>query len=105
MTPRLGAVAFTVLWGEMSYQTVMLNALSYKAGEQYNCDRIQVTMNCDTWRCQRACHQFLLNALASSVFWSPHNGVLPRGCRLPAFIEEAVFREVDSGVCRGLLAC
>ena len=32
MTPRLGAVAFTVLWGEMSYQIVMLNALSYKAG-------------------------------------------------------------------------
>ena len=32
MTPRLGAVAFTVLRGKMSYPTVMLNALSYKAG-------------------------------------------------------------------------
>ena len=61
-------------------------------------------MNCDTWRCQRACHQSLLNALASSVFWSPHNGVHPRGCRR-AFIEDATFWEDDGGVCREPPAC
>ena len=43
----------------------MLNACHARLGEQYNCDSIQVTMNCDTWRCQRACHQFLLNAFQS----------------------------------------
>ena len=41
---------------------------------------------------------------------SPCSGALITGCSLevvalPAFIEEAAFQEVDSGVCRGLLAC
>ena len=34
-----------------------------------------------TLRCQWACHQFLLNALACSVFWSPPDVVHPQ-CRL-----------------------
>ena len=42
-----------------------------RLGEQYNCDSIQVTINGATSRCQSACHQCLLNTLASYVFWSP----------------------------------
>ena len=53
-----------------------------RLGEQYNCDSIQVTINGDTSRCQWACHQFLLNALAFSVFWSPPDVVHHWGCRL-----------------------
>ena len=53
-----------------------------RLGEQYNCDSIQVTINGDTSRCQWACHQFLLNALAFSVSWSPPYVVHHWGCRL-----------------------
>ena len=63
MTTRLGAVAFTVLWCEVIYPYVVYPMHCHaRLGEQYNCESIQVTINCDTWRCQRACHQFLLNA-------------------------------------------
>ena len=53
---------------------------------------LPVTINCDTWRCQRACCFY-------SMPWpSPCSGALTTGCSLevvalPAFIEEAVFQE------------
>ena len=76
MTTRLGAVAFTVLWCEVIYQYVVYPMHCHaRLGEQYNCESIQVTINGNTSRCQWACHQFLLNALAFSVFWSPPNVV------------------------------
>ena len=53
-----------------------------RLGEQYNCDSIQVTINGATSRCQWACHQCLLNTLASYVFWSPPIVVHHWGCRL-----------------------
>ena len=53
-----------------------------RLGEQYNCESIQVTIHGDTSRCQGACHQFLLNALACSVCWSPPDVVYHWGCRL-----------------------
>ena len=46
-----------------------------KPGVQYNCESIQVTISGDTSRCQWACHQFSLTALACSVCWS-----LPTWC-------------------------
>ena len=53
-----------------------------RLGEQYNCDSIQVTINGATSRCQWACHQCLLNTLASYVFWSPPIVVHHWGCGL-----------------------
>ena len=59
-----------------------------RPGEQYNCESIQVTISGTTSRYQWACHQFLLNALACSVFWSPPDVVHIVGAALLAFIEK-----------------
>ena len=86
MTTRLGAVAFTVLWCEVIYQYVEYPMhCCAKPGVQYNCESIQVTISGDTSRCQWACHQFSLNALACSVCWSPPDMVHHWGCRLARF--------------------
>ena len=41
-----------------------------------------MAINGATSRCQLACHQCLLNTLASYLFWSPPNMVHHRGCPL-----------------------
>ena len=51
-------------------------------GVQHHCESIQLTISGTTLRCQWACHQFLLNALACSLFWSPPDVVHHWGCRL-----------------------
>ena len=82
MTTRLGAVAFTVPWcGVYQYVVYPMHCCA-RLGEQYSCESIHVTINGDTSRSQWACHQFLLNALACSVFWSPPDVVHHWGCRL-----------------------
>ena len=45
-----------------------------RLSEQYNCDSIQVAINGATSRCQRACHQCLLNTLAFCVLEPSHRG-------------------------------
>ena len=52
-----------------------------RPGEQYNCESIQVTISGTTSKYQWACHQFVPNALACSVFWSPPDVVHHCGCR------------------------
>ena len=83
MTTRLGAVAFTVLWCGVIYQYVVYPMhCRARLGEQYSCESIHVTINGATLRSQWACHQFLLTALAGSVFCTPPDVVLHLGCRL-----------------------
>ena len=45
-----------------------------------HCDSIQVAINGATSRCLRACHQCLLNTVASYLFRSPPHAVHHRGC-------------------------
>ena len=59
-----------------------------RLGEQYSCESSDVTINGATSRSQWACHQFLLNALACSVFWSPPEAVHHWGCRLASLHRE-----------------
>ena len=82
MTARLGAVAFTVLWWEVNYQYVKIactvgqgresNTIARVSRWPYAVPHIEVPL---------ACHQFVPNALACSVFWSPPDVVHHCGCR------------------------
>ena len=105
MTPRLGAVAFTVLRGKMSCPTVMLNALSYKAGRA-----IQLRSHPgdhELWHMEVPEGVPSVSTQCPGLFRVLEPSQRGASSRLspPPFIEDATFREVDSGVCRGLLAC
>ena len=101
MTPRLGAVAFTVLRGAMRNTTAMSNALSYKAGRA-----IQLRLHPGDYELR---HMEVPEGVPSVSTQCP--GLFrvlepsQRGASWPAFIEDATFWEDDGGVCREPLAC
>ena len=55
---------------------------------QSYCESIQLTVSGITSGCQWACHQFLLNALACPVFWSPPRWYTIEGAALLAFMRK-----------------
>ena len=71
----LGAVALTVLFGELSCHKSQVLQGCEKLSASTNCDSSQVAINGAISRCQRVGHQGLLNTLASFVSWSPPNAV------------------------------
>ena len=73
---QLDAVAFTLLYCDLSCLQVECNARLCNWRSYTICDRIQVTITGTTSRCQRACHQCQLDILAFYLFWSPLSSLL-----------------------------